>query len=384
MYLRLRRLGIGSRVVILRQDRIKRFKLAQPGRRPWQARTTRMPTPSGHKCEWFSFSRLERMQATERGFVQICKGSTGEGVERIVLNSLQAVPTVVNSQHAACIGNFDEVLEIASRLIPQTKNAIISTEERGNTSEHTPLTKTAFTLSKLSPVASLRAYPSNRLINEPKSSLSIVSERHNPNVVTLRTGVERNSIAYCLECKKETTGEGGRVRSKTTADRGGDGVIKPQLGRGSMVLENHSWVRVQRFENTTTGWGINSARKPHVGWCWKTAAGWGINGTGKLQLSGGTTVREYHNWVGRQWCWKTAGEWGCNGARIPQLSRGSMVLENCRRVRALWYWKTAENYSGAGLGGAVELRLVDSTPRKPHVSEAEMVPEDFGALASKY
>ncbi|KAF8338445.1 hypothetical protein F5887DRAFT_920089 [Amanita rubescens] len=67
--------------------------------------------------------------------------------------------------------------KVASRLTPQTGNAIVSTKEQADTSKHAPSTKTALTLSKLSPVSSLRAIPSNRLMNEPKLSLSNVSKR---------------------------------------------------------------------------------------------------------------------------------------------------------------------------------------------------------------
>src|SRR6266550_1448973 len=68
----------------------------------------------------------------------------------------------------------------------RTGNAIVSRKKQASDSRHAPSTKTAPTLSKSSPVSSLRARPSNRLTNEPKPSLSNVSKRRTPNVVNTK------------------------------------------------------------------------------------------------------------------------------------------------------------------------------------------------------
>src|SRR6266576_1623551 len=58
----------------------------------------------------------------------------------------------------------------ASNSKSRTGNAIVSRKKQASDSRHAPSTKTAPTLSKSSPVSSLRARPSNRLTNEPKPS----------------------------------------------------------------------------------------------------------------------------------------------------------------------------------------------------------------------
>src|SRR6266576_389918 len=73
---------------------------------------------------------------------------------------------------------------------PRMGNAIVSTKEQVDTSKHAPSTKTALTLSNLSPVSSIRARPSNRLTNEPKPSLSNVSKWRMPNVVNTKQMVK--------------------------------------------------------------------------------------------------------------------------------------------------------------------------------------------------
>src|SRR6266550_4351136 len=78
----------------------------------------------------------------------------------------------------------------ASNSKSRTGNAIVSRKKQASDSRHAPSTKTAPTLSKSSPVSSLRARPSNRLTNEPKPSLSNVSKRRTPNVVNTKQMVK--------------------------------------------------------------------------------------------------------------------------------------------------------------------------------------------------
>ena len=78
----------------------------------------------------------------------------------------------------------------ASNSKSRTGNAIVSRKKQASDSRHAPSTKTAPTLSKSSPVSSLRARPSNRLTNEPKPSLSNVSKRRMPNVVNTKQMVK--------------------------------------------------------------------------------------------------------------------------------------------------------------------------------------------------
>ena len=73
---------------------------------------------------------------------------------------------------------------------PRMGNAIVSTKEQVDTSKHAPSTKTALTLSNLSPVSSIRAHPSNQLMSEPKPSLSNVSKRRMPNDVNMKQMVK--------------------------------------------------------------------------------------------------------------------------------------------------------------------------------------------------
>jgi len=45
---------------------------------------------------------------------------------------------------------------------------MVNVRNQSRAQEHAPLTKTALTLSKLIPVSSLRAHPTNRLIDKPR------------------------------------------------------------------------------------------------------------------------------------------------------------------------------------------------------------------------
>src|SRR6266550_4523491 len=78
----------------------------------------------------------------------------------------------------------------ASNSKSRTGNAIVSRKKQASDSRHAPSTKTAPTLSKSSPVSSLRARPSNQLTSEPKPSLSNVSKRRTPNVVNMKQMVK--------------------------------------------------------------------------------------------------------------------------------------------------------------------------------------------------
>ncbi|KAF8333384.1 hypothetical protein F5887DRAFT_1260326 [Amanita rubescens] len=81
----------------------------------------------------------------------------------------------------------------ASNSKSRMENATVSTGKQANMSEYAPSTKTALTLSKLSPVSPLRAHPPNRLMNEPKPSPLNVSKRHAPGIVSTKQMASRSA-----------------------------------------------------------------------------------------------------------------------------------------------------------------------------------------------
>ena len=76
---------------------------------------------------------------------------------------------------------------------PQTGNTAVSITKQVNTSKYAPSTMTALTLSKHSPVSSIRAHPSNRLTHEPNPTLSNVSKRRIPSVVNTKQMVKKET-----------------------------------------------------------------------------------------------------------------------------------------------------------------------------------------------
>src|SRR6266576_3589412 len=76
---------------------------------------------------------------------------------------------------------------------PQTGNTAVSITKQVNTSKYAPSTMTALTLSKHSPVSSIRAHPSNRLTHEPNPTLSNVSKRRIPSVVNMKQMVKKEN-----------------------------------------------------------------------------------------------------------------------------------------------------------------------------------------------
>jgi len=114
-------------------------------------------------------------------------------------------------------------------LNPQNGNTAVSTKEQVNALKCAPLTKTAFTLSNLSPVSSLQAHPSNRLTTESKPSLSNISEWRKPSVINTKRIVSRET--------HQKDDAHSRASIPTTKQRFGKILSSPSLGESEQFKQ---------------------------------------------------------------------------------------------------------------------------------------------------